>query len=154
MCFASTHDNNICLPTVMFDLTSSSVPMTRAFTVEAWLDNIIPPTPLPKIKTKTNTHIPPVTSHVLKPTPTVSDIPSQSQHHGKRKRGFEFEQPKIPELNQQQYSEPAHRPNKQARIEPSSQHTRSSLRKATVKAISRTPVYAQVWRENFSVSRP
>ena len=139
----------------MFDLLSSSVPTNRAFTVEAWLDSIVPHTPLLKeIKTKTNTHNPPVTSHVLKPTPTASDIPSQFQHYGKRKRGLKLEQPKLPKLNQQQHSEPAHRPNKQPRIEPISQRTRSNLRRATVKAISRTPVYAQVWTENFSVSRP
>ena len=120
----------------MFDLISSSVPITRAFIVEAWLENIIPLTPL------------------LKPICASSTISDQFRHYGKRKRGLELEQAKIPELNQQQYLEPAHRPNKQPRIEPISQRTRSNLRRATVKAMSRTPVYAQVWTENFSVSRP
>ena len=137
----------------MFDLISSSVPISRAFTVEAWLNNTGPFTPLRKeIKTKTNTHAPPVTSHVLKPTPTASDIPSQFQHYGKRKRGLELEQPRILELNQQQYSEPAHRPNKQPRMEPISQRTRSNLRRATVGAnMSRTQVFAQVRRELLSL---
>lgn len=138
MYFASTHDNNVlnACPTLMFDLASSSVSMTRTFAVEAWLDNIIPLTPL------------------LKPICPSSTISDQFPHYGKRKRGPEHEQPPNPELNQQQYSALTHRPNKQPRIEPVSQRTRSSLRKATVKAMSRTPVYAQVWSENFSVSRP
>ena len=103
--------------------------MTRAFTVEAWLDNIIPRTDL------------------LKPIPTFSNIPFQSQHHGKRKRSLEHAQPKNPQLNQQEYSELERHPNKQPRIEPISQRTRSNLRRATVEGLSQTPVNAQVWSE-------
>ena len=120
----------------MFALVSSSISMTPVLTVEAWLDNIIPLTPL------------------LKPICTLSDVPCQFRHHGKRKRSLELEQPKNPELNQQEDSELAQRPNKQPRIEPISQRTRSNLRRATTQAImSQTPVYAQVWSENSSVSR-
>lgn len=112
-----------------FTPTSQSVSMTLTLTVEAWLDNIIPRTDL------------------LKPIPTLSNIPIQSQHQGKRKRGLEHAQPKNPELNQQQYSEPAHRPNKQPRIERISQRTRSNLRRGTVGAnMSQTPACAQVWK--------
>ena len=101
--------------------------MTLTLTVEAWLDNIIPPTDL------------------LKPIPK---IPFQSQHHGKRKRGLEHAQPKNPELNRQEYSKLERRPNKQPRIEPISQRTRSNLRRGTVGAnMSQTLAFAQVWKE-------
>ena len=104
--------------------------MTLTLTVEAWLDNIIPRTDL------------------LKPIPTFPNIPFQSQHHAKRKRGLEHAQPKNPELNQQEYSELERRPNKQPRIEPISQRTRSNLRRVTVEAMSQTPVNTQVRSDN------
>lgn len=124
--------------------------MTQTLTVEAWLDNIlssasssdvasiIPVTPPTAIETENNPDTDTVTGHVLRPIRT-------SQHCGKRKCSLEHEQPKSPQSNQQQYSEPAHRPTKHPRIEPVSQLTRSNLRRATVEAImSQTPVYAQV----------
>lgn len=150
------NDNNvhICLPTLILALASPSVSMTRTLTVEAWLDNILssasssdvasiaPLTPpLTKIETETNTDTDTVNCHVLKPVRTSSNIPSQFQRYGKRKRSLELEQPKIPELNQQDYLELAHRPNKQPRIEPISRLTRFNLRRAIM---SQTPVYAQV----------
>ena len=121
-------------PLLKLICTSSDVPC-RTLAVEAWLNNIIPLTPL------------------LKPICTSSDIPFQSQHHGKRKRNLQLEWPKNLELDQQQNSDLAHYLKKRPRIEPISQRTRSNLRIATVKAISRTSVYAPVWTENFSVSR-
>ena len=110
--------------------------MTLTLTVETWLDNIIPRTDL------------------LKPIPTFSNIPFQSQHHGKRKRSLEHAQPKNPQLNQQEYSEIERYPNKYPRIEPISQRTRSNLRRLTSEAMSQTPVNAQVWSDNSSVARP
>ena len=153
------YDNNvyICLPTLILALESSSVSMTQTLTVEAWLDNlfssasssdvasITPLTPLTETETETNTNTGTVNGHALKPIRTSSDIPSQFQHCRKRKRSLELEQPKNPELNQQPYSELAHRPNKHPRIRFISQLTTLNLRRATIEAtMPQTPVYAQV----------
>ena len=132
--------------------------MTRILTVEAWLDNIFSSAsssdvasialltpPLTEIETENNTNTDTVTGYALKQIRTSCDIPSQFQYYGKRKRSLELEQPKNPDLNQQQDSELAQRPNKQPHIKPSSQLTRLNLRKATFQDImSQTPVYAQV----------
>ena len=146
------------LPTLTFALESSSVSMTGPVTVEAWLDTILssasplvvagvaPLTPpLTETETETNTDTNTVTGYAQNPVRISSDIQSQLQYCGKRKRSLELEEPENPELNQQQYLELARRPNKQPRIEAISQLTRSNLRRATVEAImSQTPVHAQV----------
>ena len=146
------------LPTLTFALEYSSVSMTRTVTVEAWLDNILssasslavagvaPLTPpLTEIETEANTDTNTVTGPAQKPVRTSSDIQSQFQYCGKRKRSLELEEPEIPELNQQQYLDLARRPTKQPRIEAISQLTRSNLRRATVEAVmSQTPAHAQV----------
>ncbi len=135
--FHSRQQCIVCLPTLTFALASSSVSMTRTLIVEAWLDNI-----LSSAWSSDVTSIAPLTPPLTEiETETTTNIPSQFQHCGKRKRSLELEQPKNPELNQQQYSEHARRPNKQPRIEPFSQLTRLNLRRAIM---SQTPVYAQV----------
>ena len=131
--------------TLVTTLESTSVSMTQTLTVEAWLDNIIIPlTPLLKLMC-TSSDIPCRTLAVeawldniiprtplLKPICPSSDVPCQYRHYGKRKRGLELEQPKSPELNQQQDLKLTHHPNKQPRIEPIPQRTRSKLRRAII----------------------